>query len=539
MKTNEILENLEGPTDAALVIDVLGGNREAYGIIVERYQRLLCSLAYARLGSIGDSEDVAQETFVEGWRKLRTLKEPEKLKSWLCGILRFKISHRKRSESRRPSGYSENLDEVGELVSEETATEEFTMRGEEQELLWAALEKIPENYREPLVLYYREHRSVEHVAYELDLSESAVKQRLSRGRNMLKERMMTFVEESLSRSTPGRVFTAGVLAALPMMAAPPAKAAAGATVALKLGSWAKWASIVTALGAFSGVISSAFALRAGLDQSRTVRERRNVVWTLIGFFAVAIVFVVGLLGFQWLAMRSYELRGYYAAGAQLIVLGLVVSYCWMTLRLLKRSRALRAAERLAHPEKFLDARDQKGSKTREYKSRWRLFGVPLVHVRFASPEEGDRPVVGWIAAGEHAYGLLFAWGGVAVAPVCVGIVSVGIVSVGAVGFGILSLGTVAVGVIAFGAGAIGWNAYASLSSLGWESAFAKYFAVAKEAAIGNIAFASEVNNEAAVELVKLGEFEASYVAVLGLSAVLVIVPVVWYAKAVRKRYGKK
>lgn len=539
MKTNPIDKTLEAPTDAALVVDVLGGSREAFGIIVERYQRLLCSLAYARLGSLSDSEDVAQETFVEGWRKLSTLKEPDKLKSWLCGILRFKVSHRKRSESRRPSGYSENLEEAGELVSEEEAVEEFTMRGEEQELLWTALEKIPEVYREPLVLYYREHRSVEHVAYELDLSESAVKQRLSRGRNMLKERMMSFVEESLSRSTPGRVFTAGVLAALPVMAAPPAKAAAGAVVAAKVGGWAKWASIIAALGTFSGVISSIFALRAGFDQSRTERERRNVVRCVVGYFAVAIIFVVGLLSLQWLAVRSYELSGYYAVGAQLIVLGLLVSYSWMTVRMLKHSRILRAEERLAHPEKFLDERDQKGSKTREYQSAWKLFGVPLVHVRFAAAEEGDVPVFGWIAAGEKAYGLLFAWGGVAIAPVSVGILSVGVLSVGAVGFGILSLGTVAVGVVAFGAGAIGWSAYSSLSSLGWESALAGGFAVAREGALGKIAFAAEVNNEAAAELTRFGEFQASYVAVLGLIAVLVIVPVAWYAKAVRKRYGKK
>lgn len=59
--------------------------------------------------------------------------------------------------------------------------------------MWSALERAPELYREPLVLCYREHRSVEHVAAALDLTEDAVKQRLARGRKILQERVLWFV----------------------------------------------------------------------------------------------------------------------------------------------------------------------------------------------------------------------------------------------------------------------------------------------------------------------------------------------------------
>ena len=82
---------LEESSDAALVAACLTGSREAYGRIVERYQRLLCSLAYSSIGNLSESEDLAQEAFIEGWRKLGNLREPEKLRSWLCGILRFKV----------------------------------------------------------------------------------------------------------------------------------------------------------------------------------------------------------------------------------------------------------------------------------------------------------------------------------------------------------------------------------------------------------------------------------------------------------------
>ena len=53
------------PDDADLVARSLGGNREAFGQIVARYQGLVCSLAYSATGSLTRSEDVAQETFID------------------------------------------------------------------------------------------------------------------------------------------------------------------------------------------------------------------------------------------------------------------------------------------------------------------------------------------------------------------------------------------------------------------------------------------------------------------------------------------
>ena len=75
--------------DAALVMRALGGNKSAFCEIVSRYQTLLCSLAYSAVGDIKYSEDLAQDAFVEAWRKLDTLHDPNKLKAWLCGCLLY------------------------------------------------------------------------------------------------------------------------------------------------------------------------------------------------------------------------------------------------------------------------------------------------------------------------------------------------------------------------------------------------------------------------------------------------------------------
>jgi RNA polymerase sigma factor (sigma-70 family) len=64
------------------------GDREAFGRIVARYQALVCSVAFSACGSLATSEDLAQETFIAAWRRLGDLREPDKLRNWLCGIAR-------------------------------------------------------------------------------------------------------------------------------------------------------------------------------------------------------------------------------------------------------------------------------------------------------------------------------------------------------------------------------------------------------------------------------------------------------------------
>src|ERR1035437_2970457 len=235
--------------DAELVGESLSGNRDAFGQIVLRYQSLVCSLAYSATGSLSQSEDLAQETFVTAWKQLAGLREPEKLRAWLCGIARNLINNSLRKQGREPSHRAESLEEISESHSPEPLPAEQAISNEEAAILWRSLERIPEIYREPLVLFYREHQSIEAVAQNLELTEDAVKQRLSRGRKMLHEQVLAFVEGALERTNPGKAFTIGVVATLSLLATS-AKAAAVTTTATKGGSAAKAATGAGMLSAF-------------------------------------------------------------------------------------------------------------------------------------------------------------------------------------------------------------------------------------------------------------------------------------------------
>ncbi len=330
-------------TDSELVSRCLAGDRDAFSRIVTRYQILICSLAYSRLGNLGQSEDVAQETFITAWKHLRLLREPEKLRSWLCGIVRNRIHKHVRRETREPAHNAASLESVPDAPASEALPSEQTIGREEEAILWRSLEKIPELYREPLILFYREHQSVEQVAAELELSEDAVKQRLARGRKLLQEEVQTFVETTLRRTAPGRAFSGAVLAALPMV--PAATVGVGAvgkgSAAAKSGFLGAWlVPLAPFIGIFAGLMSQLMLVRA----TTTGRERRArtilllIICVLLPASAVIGENAVGYLSqrFGWSGRIYFVVKTFfwwsYAIGLS----------AWLT-RIIRKMQALRDA----------------------------------------------------------------------------------------------------------------------------------------------------------------------------------------------------
>src|SRR5215475_13262212 len=123
MILNETMTAVEY-SDAELVARSLAGDRDAFSRIVSRYQTLICSLAYSRIGNLGQSEDIAQETFITAWKHLRLLREPAKLRSWLCGIVRNRVHKNLRREGREPASCAEPLESLDESASTEALPSE-------------------------------------------------------------------------------------------------------------------------------------------------------------------------------------------------------------------------------------------------------------------------------------------------------------------------------------------------------------------------------------------------------------------------------
>jgi RNA polymerase sigma factor (sigma-70 family) len=215
-------------SDRELIDASRRGERDAFGHLVERYQSLVSAVAMAATGDRALSEDVAQETFITAWRQLDKLNQTSKLRPWLCVIAR-NLGYRARRD--RP------------VVADDAAAEpdggaspfDAVVEAEAQRIVRDTLSRVPKRYREVLVLYYQNDRSVKEVAEALGISENAALQRLSRGRRYLADSVTDLVERSLADSRPRRSLPAVVVAALPAAAPPRVTTPDGGWNMLKLG----------------------------------------------------------------------------------------------------------------------------------------------------------------------------------------------------------------------------------------------------------------------------------------------------------------
>ena len=376
-------------SDAELVSLAIAGDRDAFGLIVERYQILICSLAYSRIGHLGQSEDVAQETFITAWKHLRLLREPDKLRAWLCGIVRNRVHKSLDRERRQPVHAAEPLEAADDSPAREALPSDHAISREEMALLWRALEQIPEIYREPLVLFYREHQSIESVAQHLELSEAAVKQRLSRGRKVLQERMLAFVEGALAQTNPGKAFTVGVLAALPVFTLS-ARAATLGVAAAKGGATAKAAATSGLLSAFLapalGFFGNYISYRISMDgaQSDVERERirvfyRKLMVCILGFFVAYGLLMIGAK--QIIADHDLVYTS--------LIMGLMLPFIFVFLA--SAIWSLQTRRKFTAEARAQGVTAVPATVVWEYRSRFGVLGLPLIHVRINGGLTGREP----------------------------------------------------------------------------------------------------------------------------------------------------
>lgn len=487
---------LTQPNDANLVAQSLAGNRDAFGQIVTRYQTLICALAYSRTGSLTQSEDLAQETFVAAWKQLASLREPHKLRSWLCTIARNIIYDALKKQGREPSHAAETLDAIHESPAFEPQPRDLVISHEEAALLWRSLERIPEIYREPLILFYREHQSIQAVAEKLDLTEDTVKQRLSRGRKLLQGEVLALVVGALGRTNPGQAFTLGVLATLPAMTISAKAATLGA--AAKGGAAAKCAGL---LGLFGAILTPLFALFSMWLDYRLRRKagvpKQMLKPMKVYYTGIAVSVILVVLAITVLMEHGGSLIKRSPALFVTLITGLILGYP-LAVNLMAR-KFLRAAKELATVP-TLDHATKHGS-VWEYRSRLELLGLPLICIRWGGRINDSSPkfVKGWIAMGNFALGGLFAYGGVAIAPICIGACAVGLFSYGAMAVGGIVLGGFGFGFWAFGAFAFGWKAFSGGCAIAWNLAWGAKYAIAHDYALGSGVVSAAQTNTPVIE----------------------------------------
>ncbi|MBZ0137462.1 MAG: sigma-70 family RNA polymerase sigma factor [Planctomycetes bacterium] len=170
------------PDDEALIIAAKRGDQAAFGELVQRHFRAAFASAYAVLGNAGDAEEMAQETFVQVFQKLEKLREPAAFTGWVWRIARDTALKHIRKHRRMV-----RVENVPETVNEDDAPHLPMVADEEKAELMAALNELPDDMREALLMRYWEELEYEEMAKRTGVSAAALYQRVCRALKRLRE----------------------------------------------------------------------------------------------------------------------------------------------------------------------------------------------------------------------------------------------------------------------------------------------------------------------------------------------------------------
>ena len=172
--------------DQQVISAVMNGNVNAYSILVQQYQKPIFNLMYRVTGSYEDAKDLAQETFIKAYEKLDHFRMGARFFPWLYTI---GYNHA-RNFVQRGKPFQQSSDED----FENNSGLDYPSQQEEKVLaqidflrIYQALEQLPMDYREAVILHYHEGLSMEDIATALQLSVSGAKMRVHRGIKKLRE----------------------------------------------------------------------------------------------------------------------------------------------------------------------------------------------------------------------------------------------------------------------------------------------------------------------------------------------------------------
>jgi RNA polymerase sigma-70 factor (ECF subfamily) len=173
------------PTDAEAVAAALQGDRNAFGVLVTRYEEAAFRTAYLIARDADDAADIAQDAFMRAHAQLRRFRVEEPFRPWLLRIVTNLALNYRRSRGRRLG----LLERAGRLLwrDDEPPAEAIVTRDEESRTVWEAIDRLGSDDRLILYLRYFLELSEAEMARVIDKAPGTVKSRLSRASARLRE----------------------------------------------------------------------------------------------------------------------------------------------------------------------------------------------------------------------------------------------------------------------------------------------------------------------------------------------------------------
>lgn len=184
--------------DVDLIQRVLKGDENAFTALVEKHRKWIHSLAWREIGDFHAAQEITQDTFIQAYKSLPSLRDPNRFSGWLHVIAKrqcIEWLRRKpmtmQSLDAMPNAELERVSYARYLDEERTQAATDGLR----EVVERLLQKLPVNERSVMVLHYYKGLTCEEVSVLLDVSLNTIKSRLYRARKRLE------TEESMLRET--------------------------------------------------------------------------------------------------------------------------------------------------------------------------------------------------------------------------------------------------------------------------------------------------------------------------------------------------
>ncbi len=183
----------------------LNGDQEAFAELLYTFQDAVYNLCYRLLGERTEAEDATQEAFLKAYYNLARYDHERSFKTWVLSIASNHCIDRLRKRRMSYVSIDESIPATLSLASDDPEPEQALLGHERSQLIQAMLNDLQPDYRATVVLRYWYDYSYAEIAEILGDTESAVKSRLYRARQLLAEKMTTPSDEDLRNSLEERI----------------------------------------------------------------------------------------------------------------------------------------------------------------------------------------------------------------------------------------------------------------------------------------------------------------------------------------------
>ena len=173
-------------TDTELIEACLSGDQESFSELVSRYKNLVYSVILRKTKDSEEANDLAQDVFLKIYKNLRSYSSEYRFSTWVIRITTNHVidCHRKKRHDTVPiEEYQSETDSVGA----EASPESIYIRTEQTRRINKIVADLPEMYKIPIVMYHQQGLSYQEISEIIDEPLSKVKNRIFRGRKLLKE----------------------------------------------------------------------------------------------------------------------------------------------------------------------------------------------------------------------------------------------------------------------------------------------------------------------------------------------------------------